>query len=68
MTAPAARLTEFATGIGAGVTVDRSKSGQHYVHLDPDCPRIGRTRIGLFATEKVARAAVAGVKACRHCR
>jgi hypothetical protein len=62
------RLGEFATGTGGGVLVDRKNSGAHYVHLDASCPAIGRNRVGTFATEKTARAAVAGVKACRTCR
>lgn len=67
MTAPT-RLGEFATGVGSGVLVERRPSGQHLVHLDPECERVGKYRVGLFATEKTARAAVAGVKACKHCR
>lgn len=67
MTAPT-RSAEFATGTGHGVLVERKPSGGHYVHLDPACEKVGKYRVGIFATEKVARAAVAGVKACKHCR
>lgn len=63
-----ARLTEFATGTGSGVLVDRTGAGQHRVHLDVDCARSSKHRVGVYANEKTARAAVAGVKACKHCR
>jgi len=65
--AATARLTEFAAGTGSGVLVERKGDG-HLVHVNPECNRAGKHRIGIFATEKVARAAVAGVRACKHCR
>lgn len=67
MTAPS-RSSEFAAGTGKSVLVDRTKSGQHYVHVDAACEKVARTRIGVFANERTARAAVAGLKACKHCR
>lgn len=68
MKASTARLGEFAAGVGSSVLVSRRADGQHLVHLDPECEKVGKYRVGIFATEKTARAAVAGVKACKHCR
>lgn len=67
MTSPA-RLNEFATGAARGVLVERKAAGSHLVHVDPSCEKVGKYRVGLYATEKTARAAVAGVKPCKHCR
>lgn len=63
-----ARISEFAVGTGAGVLVERRAAGKHLVHLDQNCEKVGKYRVGLFVSEKQARSAVAGVKPCKHCR
>lgn len=64
----AVRVAEFHTGTGAtGVLVDK-RGKQPYVHVDLECPRATRTRVGVYPNEKMARAAIPGVKACKTCR
>lgn len=61
------RLGEFSTGTGAGVLVDRR--GKHnYIHLDPNCESITKNHVGVYPTERTARAALPHVKACKTCR
>lgn len=69
----ATRLEEFAVGTGTAVHVDQrltpgGRRMQAYLHLREDCPRRARARVGTYATEKMARAAIPGVKACKACR
>lgn len=65
----AVRVAEFHTGTGAasGVLVDR-RGAQPYVHVDLECPRATRSKVGVYPNEKMARAAIPGVKACKTCR
>lgn len=66
-TSVATRVSEFAVGTGAGVLVDRR--GKHnYIHRDPECSAITKSHVGVYPTERTARAALPHVKACKNCR
>ncbi len=63
----ATRLGEFSVGTGSGVLVDRR--GKHnYIHVDQDCASLTKNHVGIYPTEKTARAALPHVKACKTCR
>lgn len=67
MALAATRLSEFSTGTGTSVYVDRR--GKHnYVHLDPACTQRTKHSVGVYPTEKTARSALPHVKACKTCR
>lgn len=64
----AARIGEFHTGTGAaGVLVDK-RGQQPYVHRGVECDLATRSKVGIYPNEKMARAAIPGVKACKSCR
>lgn len=70
------RSSEFAAGIGAGVVVDQrlvpaeggARVPQAFVHTRHDCPNLTKNLVGTYATERLARAAIPKMKACRACR
>lgn len=63
----ATRNSEFSIGTGSSVLVDRR--GRHnYIHVDPECSEITKHKVGVYATERTARAAIPNVKACKNCR
>lgn len=67
MTLTATRLSEFSVGVGKSVLVDRR--GKHnYVHVNPECTARTKHEVAVYPTEKVARAALPHVKACKTCR
>lgn len=67
MTAPT-RVGEFTTGTGVKGVLVTKRHGQPYVHVDLDCSAATRSKIGVYPNEKMARAAIPGVKACKTCR
>lgn len=67
MTLSATRLGEFSTGTGTTVYVDR-RGKNNYIHVDPECSRRTKSGAGEYPTERIARAAVPHVKACKTCR
>ena len=62
------RNAEFAVGTGSQVIVDLGKKNHPLVHVSLDCPARSRSTVGIYPTEKMARAAIPGVKACKTCR
>ena len=72
----ATRLSEFALGTGSSVVIDTrivpapngGQTAQAYVHTHLDCPNRTRQVVGTYPTERMARAAIPKVKACRTCR
>lgn len=67
MTLTATRLSEFSTGVGKSVYVDR-RGKNNYVHVDPECAQRTKHEVAVYPTEKIARAALPHVKACKTCR
>lgn len=63
----ATRLGEFSTGTGSSVVVDRRGRSQ-YIHVNPECEALTKHEIGVYPTEKIARAALPKAKACKTCR